>query len=71
MRWSIVGTTNVWDTRCSSTARSHDPASKRGRTTSLCPACRLISSPSVPPMWKIGADIMSVACGASGSTAEA
>jgi hypothetical protein len=29
MRWSIVGTMNVWDTRCRSTASSQSPAANQ------------------------------------------
>ena len=67
MRWSIVGTMNVWDTPCCSTASSQAPASNRGSITMVRPARRLTRSPSVPPMWKIGADIMSTTGGVSGS----
>ena len=67
MRWSIVGTMNVWDTRCCSTACSQAPAVNRGSITTVRPDRRLTSSPSVPPMWKMGADIMSTTGGASGS----
>ena len=46
----MVGTTNVWLTRHSSTVRSHSPASKRGRITMVRPEWSVIRRPSVPPM---------------------
>jgi len=64
---NIVGTTNVWFTRNSSTALSHAPASKRGRMTVALPEYKVIRRPSVPPMWKRGTEIMST----RGSTSRA
>ncbi len=67
MRRSIVGTTKVWVTRWVSTRVSQVPASNLGSRTVWRPWWSAMRSPRVPPMWKIGADIMVTICGASGS----
>ena len=63
----MVGTTKVWVTRCSSTRVSHSPASNLGNRTIFLPWWRDMNRPSVPAMWKMGADIMSTTWGLSGS----